>query len=330
MHTDADPAFHVDTADYRRDFAALRAVREPVFVVEQQVPLAEEWDALDPQCFHVLARDTQGRPIGTARLTPERRIGRMAVLPAWRGRGVARAMLEHVLEEARRRGWSEVGLHAQVQAIDFYARAGFQAEGEVFMEAGIAHRSMRRSLTRPSAPPAATEGGETAGHATGLDEAPAHFAVRGPDEGIACAARIVAAARRELRLLSPDLEPAVYGRPELVEALRRHAVDTRGARVLLLVHDAAALSRGAHPLLPLAQRLPSVFQIRVVEEAADRAEGASFLLNDRGDGWFRAQATGQDGEAFLRRPARARRLQQRFDALFERARQATELRALGL
>ncbi|MBS7456304.1 GNAT family N-acetyltransferase [Coralloluteibacterium stylophorae] len=143
----ADAGWRVRPADYTRDFPALRAVREPVFVVEQAVPIEEEWDALDPHCFHVLAFDASGSPVGTGRLTPERKIGRMAVLQAWRGRGVASALLQALVEEAVRRGWDEVSLHAQVQAIPFYARAGFTAYGDEFMEAGIAHRRMRRALS---------------------------------------------------------------------------------------------------------------------------------------------------------------------------------------
>ena len=69
--------FRVEPADYKVDFHDLRAIREPVFVVEQQVPLDMEWDELDPQCRHVIARDELHRPIGTGRLTPEHKIGRM-------------------------------------------------------------------------------------------------------------------------------------------------------------------------------------------------------------------------------------------------------------
>ena len=52
------------------------------------MPLELEWDAIDPECWHVLALDGQGNAIGTGRLTPQHTIGRMAVLPAWRGHGV--------------------------------------------------------------------------------------------------------------------------------------------------------------------------------------------------------------------------------------------------
>ena len=131
--------FRVEPADYTVDFADLRAVREPVFVVEQQVPIEEEWDDLDPQCRHVIARDAANRPIGTGRLTPERKIGRMAVLAEWRGKGVGDALMEALMDEARALGWPEVSLNAQTHAIPFYARHGFEVFGEEVER--MAHRS---------------------------------------------------------------------------------------------------------------------------------------------------------------------------------------------
>ncbi|MET0893356.1 MAG: GNAT family N-acetyltransferase, partial [Pseudoxanthomonas sp.] len=129
--------------DYATGLAELRAVRETVFVQEQQVPLEEEWDALDPLCHHVIARDHDGHPIGTGRLTPGHRIGRMAVLAGWRGQGVGDAMLVALMEQARNLGWPAVSLNAQVSAEAFYARQGFIPHGERFHEAGIEHQPMR-------------------------------------------------------------------------------------------------------------------------------------------------------------------------------------------
>jgi len=138
--------FRVEPADYTVDFADLRAVREPVFVLEQQVPIEEEWDELDPHCHHVIARDASDRPIGTGRLTPERKIGRMAVRPAMRGSGIGRAVLDALMVAARERGEREVLLHAQTSAAPFYLRAGFQPRGPEFEEAGTAHVEMVRAL----------------------------------------------------------------------------------------------------------------------------------------------------------------------------------------
>ena len=136
----------VRRADWMRDRDHLRYVRETVFVHEQQVPLEMEWDEQDEACVHVLALDGDGAPIGTGRLLPDGHIGRMAVLPGWRGQGVGGALLTELVQIARERGFSEALLNAQVQAIAFYTRHGFAAEGPEFLEAGIPHQTMRRQL----------------------------------------------------------------------------------------------------------------------------------------------------------------------------------------
>lgn len=147
--SDAVAPFRVQVVDYAASRRALHTVRDAVFVHEQQVPVELEHDALDPACVHVLAQTLPGEAIGTARLAPPgpalpAKLGRMAVLPAWRGRGVGATMLHALLREARRRGWRDVLLHAQAPVVGFYAAHGFQAEGPRFMEAGIEHQAMRR------------------------------------------------------------------------------------------------------------------------------------------------------------------------------------------
>ena len=139
--------YRIKRADWARDGARLRAVREAVFVREQNVPLDLELDGLDAHSTHVLAESTAGAAIGTARLLPDGHIGRMAVLSAWRGRGVGSALLEALLHEARRRELPEVVLNAQEHALPFYTRFGFVTQGDTFDEAGIPHRTMRLRLT---------------------------------------------------------------------------------------------------------------------------------------------------------------------------------------
>ncbi|HRO35584.1 GNAT family N-acetyltransferase [Thauera sp.] len=121
-------------------------VRTEVFVVEQGVPAEIERDALDAVCRHAIARDAGGRVVATGRLLPDGHIGRMAVRRAARGAGVGGAVLQALIAEAARRGLREVALAAQTHALDFYLRHGFEAVGEVFMEAGIPHRAMRRTV----------------------------------------------------------------------------------------------------------------------------------------------------------------------------------------
>jgi predicted GNAT family N-acyltransferase len=127
------------------DRPLLQAVRRKVFIVEQQVPEEEEWDEDDLVAVHVLATRKR-EPVGTGRLTPAGKIGRMAVLSEVRSRGVGRRILDMLVREASHRGMIELHLNAQVQAVPFYEKAGFKAEGAVFLEAGIPHRRMRRAL----------------------------------------------------------------------------------------------------------------------------------------------------------------------------------------
>jgi predicted GNAT family N-acyltransferase len=140
------PGFRVRRADWQADLARLRAVREAVFVVEQHVPVALEWDELDAMSLHVLAETYNGEPIGTGRLLPDGHVGRMAVLAHWRGSGVGRALLRELLNAAREAGVQEVVLHAQAHAVEFYRRHGFAPQGEPFMEAGIPHQAMQLRL----------------------------------------------------------------------------------------------------------------------------------------------------------------------------------------
>lgn len=126
----------------------LLAVRTEVFVIEQQVPEEMERDEHDPISKHVLAIDSEtGIPIGTARLLPTQKIGRVAVLKSWRKHGVGAAMMRVLIDLARSDGMAELTLHGQTWTIGFYESCGFVAEGPEFDEAGIPHRKMRLVLS---------------------------------------------------------------------------------------------------------------------------------------------------------------------------------------
>lgn len=131
------------------ELSACRAIRRAVFILEQAVSEADEWDGLDAQCLHFVA-ELDGRPVGTARLRTtadgEAKAQRVAVLAACRGRGVGAALMAALEAEAWRRGHRRVILGAQVQAVGFYERCGYRVFGEPFDDAGIPHRWMGRDL----------------------------------------------------------------------------------------------------------------------------------------------------------------------------------------
>jgi predicted GNAT family N-acyltransferase len=124
--------------------ALLRTVREQVFIQEQRVPAALEWESHDDemQAVHLLALDAEGEAIGTVRLSPNGRIGRMAVMANWRKQGVGSALLTKIVAIAQARACPRIFLHAQTQAVAFYKKFGFTACGTVFEDAGIPHQEM--------------------------------------------------------------------------------------------------------------------------------------------------------------------------------------------
>jgi predicted GNAT family N-acyltransferase len=136
------PVVTVRRVNYETHRETLHGIRRRVFIEEQGVPEALEWDDIDPRCEHVLAFASDGTAVATARLLPDGHIGRMAVLAPWRGKGIGSAMLNHLVQRARERGFEVARLHAQTHALGFYARHGFEASGEEFLEAGIPHYAM--------------------------------------------------------------------------------------------------------------------------------------------------------------------------------------------
>lgn len=121
-------------------------IREAVFVVEQGVPRKIELDEWDARCDHAIAFNASSGAIATGRLLPDGHIGRMAVLREWRGKGVGGRILAALTERARARGMRRVVLNAQTHAAPFYARFGFVAIGDEFIEAGIPHVEMAREI----------------------------------------------------------------------------------------------------------------------------------------------------------------------------------------
>jgi len=132
------------------DRPELEALRHRVFVEEQAVPVELEQDELDDVATHAVARDGNGRVVGTGRVVigpgGVARIGRMAVAAEARRTGVGSALLAVLEAVAVAAGSRRAVLHAQVHAIAFYRRAGYTAEGEPFDDAGIAHVAMAKGL----------------------------------------------------------------------------------------------------------------------------------------------------------------------------------------
>ncbi|KGE03501.1 GNAT family N-acetyltransferase [Pseudohaliea rubra] len=296
-------------ARWAQDEATLQRLRETVFVHEQQVPPEIEWDGRDRDALHVIARD-RGEAVACGRLLADGKIGRMAVLPAWRGRGVGAAVLAALIEEARQRGLRRVYLHAQAHAEGFYASRGFAAEGERFEEAGIPHVAMALTIDFLDCP---------------VPVAPVYQ----PEPFATLVLSLARSARRQLALLSPALDPALFEPPGLREAITALCRETREAEVRILVADGRALTTRGSALLVLARRLPSKLSLRELPEHP-QWPGDSCVIRDR-DGLLALPADPLSGGSYQPddRPRAAQALE-RFDVLWRQGQETPELRALHI
>ena len=133
--------------DWQTHGQELRAIREQVFIQEQQVPIADEWDDKDETAIHFLVQNARGEAIACARLLLENQsllhIGRVAVLKAHRHSGVGRQLMHELVAYCKEHHVGcPIYLHAQTQRQTFYEHLGFVARGSVFMDAGIPHIEM--------------------------------------------------------------------------------------------------------------------------------------------------------------------------------------------
>ncbi|MEM7705092.1 MAG: GNAT family N-acetyltransferase [Pseudomonadota bacterium] len=316
--------YFVEPATWRFDESAIRAVRTEVFIVEQQVPEDEEWDDDDPTAQHFLALDQTGSAIGTARLTRDGRIGRVAVLKYWRRKKVGDALLRAAVEAGSLQHLGELRLAAQTYATGFYQRHGFEPYGEIFQDVGIDHVWMRRELSPPApASPSLHERPEAGDQNPGRSDFDDRVnLLRQWHEQLK-------ATRRRLTIFSRDLDRRVLDQPLLMEQLRSLAVCDLRPQIRILVLDSGAAVQACHPLIALAQRLPSVIQIR--RPAKDHQDYPSaFSVGDEHHLLLRPFGDQFDGYSMLWHRREARRQLELFDPMWEAASPDPNFRRLAL
>lgn len=128
--------------------AGAQRVRRLVFGEEQGIPTDTDLDGLDPIADHVVALDGDD-VVGTCRVLvagDRAKLGRMAVLPAHRGQGLAARMLVEADAIAAEQGAAVITLQAEVTAESVYARAGYVRTGEPYEQWGMEHVAMEKRI----------------------------------------------------------------------------------------------------------------------------------------------------------------------------------------
>ncbi|WP_416885912.1 GNAT family N-acetyltransferase [Marinospirillum sp.] len=266
-------------------------LRQQVFVEEQQIAASDEWDDQDALCEHFILL-LGGRPIATGRLSPEGKIGRLAVVQALRGKGLGAKIIEQMISSARRQGRQKVYLHAQTHALPFYLKLGFSAEGPVFDEAGIEHQRCVLALHSPvtSLPPATSETPLTSEIETRrtcdadfLASALAktqEIHLRGPLALQQALDGLIPQCRRSFALSTPVYQSTWLNDTHLSQLLslaRRHP----HSQVQFLLGESHSFTRDPSPLLSFYPRVSSQLAIRQAHPLYKNSQANIWIFDQR-------------------------------------------------
>lgn len=135
----------IEQVSWQQAEQELRAVRTAVFIEEQLVTPEFEWDEIDADAIHLIA-SIESQPIACLRIIHHEKIGRMAVIKPWRGKGLGAALLLEAINVCKKHGSKSIYLSAQTHAIDFYKKAAFMQTSDVYTDVDIPHVDMRLDL----------------------------------------------------------------------------------------------------------------------------------------------------------------------------------------
>ncbi|MEQ9450917.1 MAG: GNAT family N-acetyltransferase [Pseudomonadales bacterium] len=325
---------HVVKVTWQEQQAALQAIRTQVFVVEQEVDPAEEWDDQDPIAAHFLALNEAGQALGCARLVASGQIGRMAVLEEHRGRGLGERLLAAAVADARAQKMDRVFLHAQAYVEAFYRKAGFVVCGPEFEEVGIRHLPMEMRLplefeapevdTRPAVRPHPQSMEDE--EAEPLDTPAERFSsLEGARDALIT---LLNQARRQVYLLSPLLDHDLLDQEPVVEAFSSFARRAPRAEIrILLMSSKIAVDRG-HRLVELARRLDQKIQIRWHDEEVTEST-SSFACADLSHYWLLPVFEQYVG-VYHADQVLTKRFRQTFVSAWDKSKEDPELRLLRL
>ncbi len=305
--------------------APIRDIRQRVFVEEQNVPPELEWDDTDDIADHYLAITEDNEPAGVARvfstLEETAHIGRMAVLPEFRGKGVGEALLRHLLTEASR--FEELQLSAQEHAIPFYQRSGFHVCSDLYDDAGIPHVDMRCLSPDLVAPESHRE------YPMILGKDRDSWLFESETSMISLLDSMTGQATQRLWLYDRLLEHDLYDRYRFRELLSALARRHRLSEVRLLIHEDKPLVKRRHQIVELMRRLPSRIELRLINDGYP-VEDQPFLLADREGVVYRHDFYKPEGFANFADGGRVKLLGEAFQRMWDASRNSLELRELPL
>ena len=142
-----------DKSDLEKSFQ----IRSDVFVKEQGCPLDEEFDEFDEwsnlgtRSYHFNV-EYYKKCVGTARIIMDSsvnlvaKVQRVCLLKEYRSKGLGLMLMQKIHDFLKEENIFHVELSAQITAIDFYEKIGYETEGGTYLDAGIVHKKMSMKL----------------------------------------------------------------------------------------------------------------------------------------------------------------------------------------
>lgn len=306
---------------------SVRDIRQKVFIEEQRVPADEEWDDTDEIADHFLAVLPDNTPAGVARMFPSvtdtAHIGRMAVLPEHRGKGIGEQLLQHMMREAATQ-FKDLYLSAQEYAVPFYQSCGFHVCSLPYDDVGIPHVDMRCL-----APTLVVEAFDKRSKPLVLGEDSDSWLFDSEAALIDLMDSIANQASQQLWLYDQHLEHDLYDRFRLREILSALARRHRFSEVRILIHDDKPLVKRRHQIIELMKRLPSKVELRLVNQDYPFEE-QPFLIADRQAVLYRHEFGKPAGFAQLASSGRARLLAENYQRMWDAGTASKEFRQLSI
>ena len=144
--------FVIKPARNQQELEQCLSLRKKVFTEEKGISSEierDEQDNLLSDCDHFWA-DLEGIPTAACRC---RQIGnqtikleRFCVLKEYRSKGIGKQFLEELEEYYREKGVLEIEIDSKYQVFPFYQKCGYQICSGIFLEAGVEHLKMKKTI----------------------------------------------------------------------------------------------------------------------------------------------------------------------------------------
>jgi len=146
MNSKRIKSFKFKQTNWQEDRDEILTIRHRVFMIEQHFSENILSDVLDPDCFHIIVRNSEGTVVGSGRLTQQGRLGRIAVLLPYRGVGIGSKILSELVQIGKSNKLQNISLSAELDNQHFYDSQKFAANGPVYMKQGVPHQILTKKL----------------------------------------------------------------------------------------------------------------------------------------------------------------------------------------